>query len=84
MDQFYVYIMTNATRTLYAGMANDLVRRVYGHKHKLAEGFAKKHNITWLVYYQVAGDAESALSREKQIKGWLRVKRSLSLKATQN
>ena len=76
MKQSYVYIMTNATRTLYVGMTNDLVRRVYENKNKLADGFTKKYNITWLVYYEVAEDAVSALTREKQIKGWLRRKKT--------
>ena len=48
----YVYIMTNKSKTLYTGVTNDLHRRVWEHKQKLAEGFTKKYNITRLVYYE--------------------------------
>jgi putative endonuclease len=72
---YYVYIMTNRSRTLYTGVTNDLVRRVYEHQHKLVEGFTKKYNITMLVYYEETSDVRAALVREKQIKGWLRAKK---------
>ena len=75
MSQYYVYIMTNRSRTLYTGVTNDLVRRVYEHKQKLIEGFTKKYNITILVYYEATPDIRSAIAREKQIKGWLRRKK---------
>ena len=75
MRQHYVYLMTNRRRNLYAGATNDLMRRVYEHKHKLADGFTKKYNMTWLVYYEVTSDAASALAREKEIKGWRRSKK---------
>jgi putative endonuclease len=62
--------MTNkGNSTLYTGITNDLKRRIYEHKEKLVEGFTKKYNITKLVYYEIYDDAESAISREKQIKG---------------
>ncbi len=73
--QYYVYIMTSPTGTLYTGMTNDLQRRVYQHKHKLIEGFTKKYNITRLVYYEETNDVQTALAREKEIKGWLRRKK---------
>jgi putative endonuclease len=75
MPHFYVYIMTNHSRTLYAGVTNNLQRRVYEHKQKLVEGFTQKYNITQLVYYEVTSDVRSAIAREKQIKGWLRSKK---------
>ena len=68
MAQYYVYIMTNATRTLYIGVTNDLERRVYEHKHKLVDGFTRKYNVTWLAYYEVTSEVNSALTREKQLK----------------
>ena len=62
--QYYVYIVTNAKRTLYIGVTNDLHRRVYEHRQKLIEGFTKKYNVGWLVYYEVTTDASVALERE--------------------
>ena len=75
MKQYYVYIMTNRSGTLYTGITNNLTRRVYEHKHKLIDGFTKKYNITCLVYYDVTEDVHSAINRERQIKGWLRHKK---------
>jgi putative endonuclease len=74
--QYYVYIMTNkGNRVLYTGVTNDLQRRVYEHKNKLVKGFTKKYNVIKLVFYEVCNDIESAILREKQIKGWLRTKK---------
>ena len=75
MARYHVYIMTNATRTLYIGATNDLERRVYEHKRKLVDGFTKRYNITWLVYYEATGDVSAALAREKQLKRWSRSKK---------
>ena len=75
MDQYYVYMMTNATRTLYIGVTNDLERRVYEHKRKLVDGFTKKYSVTWLAYYEVTSDVYVALTREKQLKKWSRGKK---------
>ena len=73
--EYYVYIMTNKSRTLYSGVTNDLMRRVYEHKNKLVKGFTSKYNIQYLVYYESTSSIESAIAREKQIKGWLRSKK---------
>lgn len=74
--QYYVYIMTNENDTvLYTGVTNDLLRRVYEHKNKLVKGFTKKYSVTKLVFYEACDDIESAILREKQIKGWLRAKK---------
>lgn len=75
MPQYYVYIMTNKSRTLYTGVTNNLERRVYEHKYKLIKGFTSKYNITLLVYFEVCNDIREAIAREKQIKGWLRSKK---------
>ena len=76
MQQYHVYIMNNPSRTsLYTGVTNDLERRVYQHKQKLAEGFTKGYNITMLAYYETTNDVQSAIRRERQIKGWLRSKK---------
>jgi putative endonuclease len=74
--QYYIYIMTNKNNTvLYTGITNDLKRRVYEHKEKLVKGFTKKYNINKLVYYKFYTNAESAILREKQIKGGSRAKK---------
>jgi putative endonuclease len=72
MNTYYIYIMTNRSKTLYTGVTNDLKRRFYEHKHKLIPGFTQKYNITVLVYFEETHDVKSAIAREKQIKGWLR------------
>jgi putative endonuclease len=67
--------MTNRSKTLYTGVTNDLIRRVYEHKQKLVSGFTNKYNITKLVYFEETDDIKAAILREKQIKGWLRTKK---------
>ncbi len=72
----YVYILTNVhNKVLYTGVTSDLVKRVYEHRNKLVEGFTKKYNVHKLVYYEIFDDIMSAITREKQIKGWLRSKK---------
>jgi len=57
---------------LYTGVTNDLVRRVYGHKQNLIEGFTKKYNVHRLVYFEATKDINAAIHREKCIKKWKR------------
>ena len=75
-DQYFVYIMTNTSRTLYTGVTNDLVRRVYEHKNKIIPGFTSRYNISQLVYFEETSDVQTALAREKEIKGWRRAKKT--------
>ncbi|HEX7594644.1 MAG TPA: GIY-YIG nuclease family protein [Anaerolineae bacterium] len=73
---YFVYIMTNRTKTvLYAGVTNDLKRRVWQHKEKMFEGFTSRYQVTTLVYYEPFDDVNSAIAREKQIKGGSRQKK---------
>jgi putative endonuclease len=81
MAQYYIYIMASPTGTLYTGVTNDLKRRVYQHKHMLIEGFTKKYNVTRLVFYEEADDVNTAIAREKEIKGWVRRKKLALIKA---
>jgi putative endonuclease len=67
--------MTNFSRTLYIGVTSKLRDRVWQHKNKLVDGFTKKYNIGKLVYFEQADNAYSAISREKQLKGWTRRKK---------
>ena len=68
--QYCVYIMTNAHNTvLYTGVTNDLARRAYEHKNGIGSAFVKKYNVHKLVYYEISESIESAIAREKQIKG---------------
>jgi putative endonuclease len=71
--QYYVYILANGRNgTLYIGVTNNLVKRIYEHKTNLVEGFTQKYTIHALVYYEVVQEITSAILREKQIKKWER------------
>jgi putative endonuclease len=70
---FYVYILASGKHgTIYIGVTNDLIRRVYEHKEKLVLGFTKDHGVDKLVYYEIFDDPESAIVREKRLKRWKR------------
>ncbi|MBI2851088.1 MAG: GIY-YIG nuclease family protein [Chloroflexi bacterium] len=73
--EYYVYIMSNWSRTLYIGVTNNLMARVDQHKRKVSPGFTARYNVTDLVYYESTGDVTAAIEREKQLKGWLRKKK---------
>jgi len=72
---FFVYIMTNRSRTLYVGVTNNLERRLYEHKQKLVPGFTSKYRIDRLVFFETTPSVLSAIEREKQIKSWRRSKK---------
>lgn len=72
MKSYYVYILSNSSKTLYIGVTNNLERRMYEHKNKLIEGFTKKYNLTKLVYFEVCNNINDAIRREKQLKNWHR------------
>ena len=75
---YYVYILANDTNVaVYIGVTNDLVRRVYEHRHNFSpDSFTAKYGIHKLVYYEQTGDVHAALEREKQLKGWVRRKKN--------
>jgi len=75
MKTYYVYIVASRSRTLYTGVTNNLERRVIEHRRKLVPGFTARYNINRLVYYEAGGNIESMIAREKQIKGWGRMKK---------
>ncbi len=83
MKNYYVYIMTNNSRTLYIGVTNDLKRRVYEHKMELIDGFTKRYKLHKLIFFETSNDINSAIRREKQLKNWHR-QWKINLIETQN
>ena len=73
MKQYYVYLLASKRNgTLYIGVTNDLVRRVWEHKNNIIKGFTQKYSVHNLVYYEIIADIDSAIMREKQMKKWRR------------
>ncbi len=73
---YYVYILTNTYHNvLYTGVTNDLERRCYEHKRKKIKGFTQKYNVDKLIYFERFDSIDSAIEREKQIKGFSRGKK---------
>ena len=72
-NTYYVYILASKPYgTLYIGVTNDLMKRVYEHKNDFVEGFTKKYGVHQLVYYEQCDDVSGAIQREKQLKKWKR------------
>ena len=70
---YYVYILTNQYNTvLYVGVTNNLVRRIYEHKHEVMDGFTKRYKLHKLVYYDQGKDVTWAIKKEKELKNWHR------------
>ena len=70
---FYVYMLASRRNgTLYIGMTDDLVKRVWVHKTELLPGFTKDYGVKLLVGYEVHASRESAFTRERQLKKWNR------------
>ena len=78
---YYVYIMTNKTNSvLYVGVTNDLSRRAREHKSGIIPGFTQRYHTDVLIYFEEYSDINGAISREKQIKGYSRVKKNELIK----
>ncbi|MBR3677256.1 MAG: GIY-YIG nuclease family protein [Alphaproteobacteria bacterium] len=76
MKTMYVYIMANENNTtLYVGVTNNLIRRVWEHKNDIIEGFSSKYKVHKLVYFEIYEDEISAISREKQLKLFRKIKK---------
>ena len=72
----YTYILSNDTHRLYIGATNDLPRRVYEHKHRLfANAFTARYTYDRLVYFEVFNSVDEAFARERQLKGWKRIRK---------
>jgi len=74
MKSFTVYILSSRSRNLYVGVTSDIRSRIAQHKDKTFDYFTSSYNISLLVYFEAYPDAQSAISREKQLKGWSRTK----------
>ena len=73
---YYVYILANwCDSCIYIGVTGNLPKRLYEHKNHLVPGHTSKYNINKLVYFEETSDVYSAISREKQLKGWTRAKK---------
>lgn len=72
VKDYYLYTMGNSRPTLYIGVTNNLVRRVYEHKNNLADGFTKKYQLHKLLYFETYKYIKDAITREKQLKHWNR------------
>ena len=78
---YYVYILTNwDDSVLYIGVTGNLTKRLYEHRNHLADGFTNKYNVYKLVYFEETSDVNSAIAREKQLKGWTRKKKNELIK----
>ena len=72
-EKYFIYILASQRNgTIYVGLTNNLIRRIYQHKNNLLEGFTKNYSVHNLVYYEEYNDVNIAISREKQIKKWNR------------
>ncbi len=70
---YWVYILASMIGgTLYVGVTNNLVRRVYEHRNDLVAGFSKDYKVHKLVYFEPHTDIEAAIRREKRLKRWNR------------
>jgi len=72
---YYIYFMSNRSRTLYAGVTGNIRKRVYEHKTGAVEGFTSRYRLDRLVYWEKFQYVRNAIAREKQIKRWKRVKK---------
>jgi putative endonuclease len=74
---YWIYLMTNRWKNvLYTGVSNSLENRIWQHKNGAVPGFTKKYNCDRLVYFEEYSEITDAIAREKQIKGWTRVKKN--------
>jgi len=73
MKTYYVYMLASKRNgTLYTGVTNDLVRRIYEHRTGAVKGFTEKYGVKLLVWYELHGDINEAIKREKNIQAWKR------------
>ena len=74
---YFVYILSNWNDSVvYIGVTSNIPKRLYEHRNGLADGFTMKYNVHKLVYFEQTNDVYAAISREKQLKNWSRVKKN--------
>ena len=73
--KYYVYILTNRSKTLYIGFTGNLAQRMWQHKHHVFPGFTDRYHIDRLVWLETYSNVHAAITREKQIKGWTRARK---------
>jgi len=81
MGQYFTYIVASHSKRLYVGMTNDLIRRLWEHRTS-PTGFVRAYRTTRLVFYETFPNSMNAIAREKQIKGWLRSKKTALIETT--
>ena len=72
MDYFVYLMASKKNGTLYVGVTNNLIRRVYEHKNGRIEGFTSRYAVHQLVWFEATPAIEAAIQKEKQIKNWTR------------
>jgi putative endonuclease len=72
---YYIYIMASRSRTLYIGVTSKPDQRIAQHKSHAFPGFSSKYHCERLVFIERYAHAETAIAREKQLKGWLRARK---------
>jgi len=75
LKEYFVYIVSSETGTLYVGMTNNLKKRVFEHRSGAVEGFSKKYKCYRLIYFESGKNVVGVIEREKQIKRWRRSKK---------
>jgi putative endonuclease len=78
---YFVYILANASRMLYVGVTNNLKRRVYEHRNQVIPGYTSRYRINRLIWFEETPNVRAAITREKQIKGWIRAKKVVLIEA---
>lgn len=72
---YYIYILSSLSGTLYIGITNDLIKRIWQHKHHRYDGFTAKYDIDRLMYSECFQYVDKAIAREKELEGWTRAKK---------
>ena len=72
---YYAYMVSSRSRTLYIGVTGNLHKRIFEHKRKWYEGFSATYQCNRLVWFERFVYVENAIAREKQLKGWKRMKK---------